>query len=352
MDAGSWLMPLNRTVAVFGASGHTGGFIVAELLRKGFRPVLSGRHLHRLNAVGVAHGGLPARAASTDAPVSLDQAIRGTAAVINCAGPFSVTAAPVIEAALRARIPYLDVVAEPDIAAATFDRYTARARDAGIAIVPAVGFYGGLGDLLATAAMGDWSQADEITLAYVLSSWKPTLGTRATIRAAEERRGGRRLVFSGGRLELRADSAPTTQWTFPAPIGTQPVVAEFTTADSVTISRHVKVKEVREYMTLAPLKDLSDPDLSPPSAIYDTGHSAQTFLIEAVVRSGGAERRAVASGRDIYAITAPLVVEATERLLASLGRVSGVVAAGELSDPRAFLEALSSEHLQLSLENR
>ncbi|MGI8780802.1 MAG: hypothetical protein ACR2L8_11695, partial [Solirubrobacteraceae bacterium] len=41
------------------------------------------------------------------------------------------------------------------------------------------------------------------------------------------------------------------------PIGTQTVIAEFPTADSVTISRHVKTPEIRTYMTLAPLKDLS-----------------------------------------------------------------------------------------------
>ena len=342
-------MTSNRTVAVFGGYGHTGAFIVAQLLRKGLRPILSGRDIHKLKTIAEAHGGLETRVASIDDPLSLDQAIDGATAVINCAGPFSVTSVPVIDAALRARMPYLDVVAEPDIAAATFERYADRARDAGVAIVPAAGFYGGLGDLLSTAAMGEWLQADEITLAYALNSWKPTLGTRATIKTAEERRGGRRLVFSGGRLELRADSAPTLEWTFPKPIGTQPVAAEFTTADSVTMSRHLAVKEIREYMTLAPLKDLSDPDLSPPSAVYASGHSAQTFLIEAVVRSDGAERRAIASGRDIYAITAPLVVEAAQRLLASGASVSGVVAVGELADARDFLKALSSEHFNAEL---
>lgn len=120
-------MSSNRTVAVFGAYGHTGRFIVVELLKNGLRPVLSGRDIHKLNAVGAAHGGLEARAASIDAPASLDQALHGVAAIINCAGPFSATAAPVIEAALRARIPYLDVVAEPDIAAAAFERYVDRA---------------------------------------------------------------------------------------------------------------------------------------------------------------------------------------------------------------------------------
>jgi hypothetical protein len=40
--------------------------------------------------------------------------------------------------------------------------YADRAREGGIVIIPAMAFYGGLGDLLATAAMGDWTIADEI----------------------------------------------------------------------------------------------------------------------------------------------------------------------------------------------
>ena len=265
-------------------------------------------------------------------------------------GRLPLTAAPVIEAALRSRIPYLDVVAEPDILAITFDCYAERARHAGIAIMPAAAFYGGLGDLLATAAMGDWPRADEITLAYSLSSWQPTIGTRETGRASEKRRGGRRLVFSGGQLELRADGAETTEWRFPDPIGVQPVVA-YTTADSVTMSHHLNVGEIHEYMTLAPLRDLSDPDVPPPSPAYPSGHSAQTFLIEAVVRLEGAERRAVVSGRDIYAVTAPLVVEATRRLLARRESVSGIVTIAELSDAREFLRALASEHFQVSFDD-
>jgi Saccharopine dehydrogenase NADP binding domain len=339
----------NRAITVFGAYGHTGRFIVAELSRTGWQPILSGRDIHKLEAVAAARGGVETRSASLDDPVSLDRALRGAAAVINCAGPFSVTAAPVIEAALRARTPYLDVVAEPEIAAAAFEQYADRAGEAGIVIAPAIGFYGGLGDLLATAAMGGWSYADEITLAYALSSWKPTLGTRATIQAAGHRRGGKRLVFSDGRLELRAGAAPTTEWTFPPPIGRQPVAAEFTTADSVTMSRHLKTNGIREYMTLAPLKDLADPDLSPPTPIDASGRSSQTFMIEAVVRLAGTERRAVASGRDIYAVTAPLVVEAARRVVSNAGRLSGVLAAGQISDARDFLESLTPEHLSLEI---
>lgn len=343
-------MTSNRTVTVFGAYGHTGRFVVSELRNRGWTPILSGRDPDKLNAIGAAHLGLDIRRASVDAPASLDRALGGAAAVINCAGPFARTSAPVIKAALRAHIPYLDVAAEIEVAAATFEKYGDRARDAGILIVPSMAFYGGLGDLLATAAMGDWRAADEICIAYALNSWKPTLGTRATTQVSQQRRGGRRIVFSNHRMEFRTDDAPIVDWTFPAPIGTQTVEGEFTTPDSVTIPRHLRTREIHTYMTVAPLKDLSDPDLSPPAAIDESGRSSQTFLVEVVARSGSAERRAMASGRDIYAITAPLVVEATERVVSGLAETTGVAAAGEVFDARDFLMSLCPAHLSLKLQ--
>jgi short subunit dehydrogenase-like uncharacterized protein len=130
-------MTLNQTVAVFGAYGHTGRFVVSELRKRGWTPILSGRDADKLNAVGNAHRELEVRVASVDDPASLDRAISGARAVINCAGPFIDTAAPVIEAALRARIHYLDVAAEQLAVLATFERFADVARDAGIVIAPA-----------------------------------------------------------------------------------------------------------------------------------------------------------------------------------------------------------------------
>jgi Uncharacterized conserved protein len=192
-------MPSNQTVAVFGAYGHTGRFVVSELVRRGWRPILSGRDASKLNALGAASPGLDIRPASVDDPDSLDRALAGAAAVINCAGPFASTSAPVIEAALRARIPYLDVAAELEANLDTFKHYAERARETGVVIVPGMAFFGGLGDLLATAAMGDWTAADEICIAYGLSSWKPTPGTRAAGQVSRQRREGGDLSLRMGR---------------------------------------------------------------------------------------------------------------------------------------------------------
>jgi Saccharopine dehydrogenase NADP binding domain len=336
-------MTSNQRVTVFGAYGHTGRFVVSELRQRGWTPVLSGRDHDKLNALGDVHPGLDLRLASIEDPPSLDRALAGSAAVINCAGPFARTVAPVIEAALRARIPYLDIAAE-------IEAIADRARETGIVIVPAMAFYGGLGDLLATAAVGDWTAADEICIAYALSSWKPTLGTRATSQVSRRRRSGRRLVFSNHRMQFRTDDAPVVNWTFPHPTGTQVVVGEFTTADSVTIPRHLRTSQICTYMTLAPLKDLDDPDLSPPPATDETGRSEQTFLVEVVARVGNEERRAVATGRDIYAFTAPLVVEATQRVLSMRGKTAGAFAAGEIFDAPDFLQALCPAHLSIAIQ--
>jgi hypothetical protein len=132
-------------------------------------------------------------------------------------------------------------------------------------------------------------------------------------------------------------------------MGRQPVVGEFTMADTVTIARHLKTPEISSYMTVAAVKDLSDPDLSPPSASDESGRSSQTFLVEVVARSRGEERRAVARGRDIYAITAPIVVEATQRVVSRLTETTGVFAAGEIFDARDFLMSLCPAHISLEI---
>src|SRR5689334_13154204 len=113
------------SVVVYGAYGHTGRFVVTELRRRGWTPILSGRDEGKLRAVAAALGETEARAASVEDAASLDGALAGARAVINCAGPFASTAGPVIEAALRARIPYLDVAAEIEANLDTFSTYAA-----------------------------------------------------------------------------------------------------------------------------------------------------------------------------------------------------------------------------------
>ncbi|RLK23674.1 saccharopine dehydrogenase-like protein [Micromonospora sp. M71_S20] len=341
-------MGSGRTVAVFGAYGHTGRFVVAELCARGFVPLLCGRDADKLRTLAASFPGLGTRPASVDDPAALDRALAGAAAVVNCAGPFAVTAAPVIEAALRAGIAYVDVAAEVEANLDTFTHFADRARAAGTVVVPAMAFFGGLGDLLVTAAMGDWTAADEAHVAYGLSGWHPTAGTRAAGTVSRRRRDGRRVRYRDGRLEYRDDAPPALTWPFPEPMGTRAVIGEFTMADVVTVPSHLAIPEVCTYMTVEAAGELAAPETPAPAAVDDRGRSAQTFLVDVVVRSGGAERRAVAGGRDIYAVSAPLAVEAVHRILTGRTRTVGVASAGAVFDAPDFLRALSA-HVSLDL---
>jgi hypothetical protein len=323
--------------------GHTGRFVVQESRKRGFTPILSGRDAAKLKEAGNAHPGSEVRVATVDDPGSLDRALSGAAAVINCAGPFIDTAAPVIDAALRASIHYLDIAAEQASVLAVFERFTNAAQDAGVVVAPAMGFYGGLGDLLATAAMGEWDAADEICIAIALDSWKPTRGTRLT----GQRNPGQHFGFSNNRLQ-RADPPPARKWNFPAPFGEQDMVG-LSLSETITISRHLQTPEIRAYINVAPIMDIRDPNTPAPTAADESGRSSQIFVMEAIARRGSAVRRAMVRGRDIYAITAPIVVEATHRVINRLAKRTGVVAAGDAFAARAFLTSLSPTHLSFEM---
>jgi hypothetical protein len=332
-------------VVVYGAYGHTGRFIVAELCRRGWKPLLCGRDAGKLASMAAAWLGLEWRAASVDDPDSLDRVLRGAAAVVNAAGPFLETAAPMIEAALRAGAHYFDTSAEQRAAYATFERYGARMRDSGLVAMPSVAFYGALADLLATAAMGDWPDAEAIDIAVGLDYWHPTPGTRIT----GERNRWRRWVVEQGQLCVLPDPAPAADWTFPEPLGRQEMVL-LPLSEIVVIAHHLRCQELHAYMNLAPLRDIRDPHTPPPVAVDASGRSAQTFVVDVRAYRHGRMRRAVAQGQDIYAVSAPLVVEALQRVMAGQARGTGSLAAGEAFDAEDFLRALAPQNLSFVLQ--
>ncbi|GAA1565986.1 hypothetical protein GCM10009804_23380 [Kribbella hippodromi] len=294
------------------------------------RRALDGAFARQWDRVAIA-------SAAVDDPGALDRAFAGQAAVINCAGPFALTAIPVLEAAARNGVPYVDVAAELEANVTTLGHPSASRA------VPACAFFGGLADLLAAAALDGDTKADRIEVAYGLPSWHPTPGTRVAGEVSHERRGGRRVRFTDGQLRYHQDAPVHLDWTFPEPLGRRRVIAEFSMADIVTIPSHIDVSEVRSLMTVDAAADLADPNTPAPVAVDALGRSEQTFVVDVRVHTGGVERRAIARGQDIYAISAPLAVEAVQRLLDGRTRSTGVASAGAMFDAADFLNALPLE---------
>ncbi|HTU83247.1 MAG TPA: saccharopine dehydrogenase NADP-binding domain-containing protein [Candidatus Acidoferrales bacterium] len=323
-------------VAVYGASGHTARFVIAELLRRGHTPIAIGRDRSKTAAaLALQERRVELRTAGLDSPESLDLAFSGTEAVIHCAGPFLDTARPVIEAALRARIHYFDLTAEQGSALDTFAKFDERARERGVFVVPATGFYGGLADLMATRACDGWSAVDRIDVAVALDSWFPTRGTRRT----GERNTTPRLALIEGTLQ-KMRPAGSSSWSFSEPFGTQDVV-ELPFTETILIPRHIRVRDVCNYLNQAPLRDLRNPETPEPVAADERGRSNQRFVVDAVARNGDARRRVTVAGRDIYAVTAPIVVEALDRACNGASGKGGAFGLGQLVDASDFLETLA-----------
>jgi len=122
---------------IYGATGYTGQLVVAEAVAGGLRPVLAGRSAKKLAAL-TRWSALEKRTVAVGDADGLTGALEDITVVVNCAGPFSRTAEPVVEACCETGTHYLDITGE----LAVFEALAARdaaARQANIMVLPGAG---------------------------------------------------------------------------------------------------------------------------------------------------------------------------------------------------------------------
>jgi len=123
---------------IYGANGYTGRLIAALAVERGLNPVLAGRNAQ---AVGTLADKLGCQYDSFElsSPLQIAGHLHGISAVMHCAGPFSQTAAQMMDACISAKADYLDITGEIEVILAGAER-SERAKVAGVAVLPAVGF--------------------------------------------------------------------------------------------------------------------------------------------------------------------------------------------------------------------
>jgi len=123
---------------IYGANGYTGELIAREAVHRDLNPVLAGRTAAKVEKLALSLG-LRARIFDLQNATASTRSIEGLGLVLNCAGPFSATAASMMTACLTAHVHYLDITGEIGVFehSRTLD---AAARAAGIVICPGVGF--------------------------------------------------------------------------------------------------------------------------------------------------------------------------------------------------------------------
>ena len=149
---------------LYGSYGYTGKLILELALARGLRPVLAGRNRDALAEQSRAHG-LEYRVFDLRNPVGMARELAGFGAVLNCAGPFHRTAAPMVQACLQSRVHYLDITGEIAVFEALAQQDGA-ARAANIVLLPGVGFDVVPSDCLAAHLKSRLPDATELVLAF------------------------------------------------------------------------------------------------------------------------------------------------------------------------------------------
>ena len=124
------------TLLIYGANGYSGRQIVANAVARGIRPIVAGRNAQQIEAVGKEFG-LEHRCFDLGDAAAVNKGLARVQVVLHCAGPFSATSRPMLDACLRAGAHYLDITGEYRIFEAIADR-DAELKRAGIMAMPGV----------------------------------------------------------------------------------------------------------------------------------------------------------------------------------------------------------------------
>ena len=327
-------------IAVYGATGFTGGLAVAELGRRGISPVLVGRDAERLHKAAADAGVADAevRVAGLDAPPALADAFAGCDAVVNAAGPFALWGEPVVRAAIAAGCHYVDTAGEQGYIQRILDAFGSDAERAGVTVVPAMADDGGPGDLIAALVARELSGVADV---LVVDARLPGAASRGTARSMA-------AVFDAGPLEYVGGTwRPATG---DAPLIRVPgeddevALTPFALPGVVTVPRHVRAGRVRSGIRteVAQLFASLTPDVvdSVPEVLDEEARrSTRWLMLVEAADDTGRRARGWVTGPDAYGLTAVIAVEGAYRLVTG-GAPAGACTPAQAFDAPDFLDAL------------
>lgn len=163
---------------IYGANGYTGELITRFAAERGLKPILAGRNAEKITELAARYG-FEYRLFSLDDTAKLDAALQEVDMVLHCAGPFSITSVPMVKACLRNKKHYTDITGEISV----FETCAAmgnKAVEAGIMVMPGVGFDVVPSDCLAMHLKNRLPSATHLTLAWY-GMGRMSHGTQATM---------------------------------------------------------------------------------------------------------------------------------------------------------------------------
>lgn len=331
------------TFLIYGAYGYTGDLIAREAVRRGLRPILAGRRDDELLPLAEELE-LERRAFGLDDPQTLRAGLEGVGAVLHCAGPFVHTSRPMVDACLAAGVHYLDITGEIVVFESILGRRQ-EAEEAGVALLPGVGFDVVPSDCLATRLAQALPEAEELRMAFYNAGGTMSRGTMKTMieglpGAGAIRRDGRIVPVPVAYDVRKIEFSCGPRWAMTIPWG-----------DVSTAYHSTGIPNIRFYAATPPKMIKTMKRMALLNPILGWGPIKRFLLSRVDRRSPGPDRQARSKARvhlwgearrgdrvatttlDVpegYTLTATTAVEATLRVLA------GEVSAGAWTPSKAF----------------
>ncbi|MFT5723742.1 MAG: short subunit dehydrogenase-like uncharacterized protein [Bacteroidia bacterium] len=157
-----------NNIIIYGAYGYTGKLIVAEAVKKGWKPTVAGRNEALVKALADKYD-LPFASFDYDDQTAWDNALTGKDLLLNCAGPFSLTIAEILPVCIRNKTHYTDITGEIEVFEYIQSNHQ-QAKDAGIVMMPGTGFDVVPTDCLAKYLCEQLPTASHLELAFESAS--------------------------------------------------------------------------------------------------------------------------------------------------------------------------------------
>lgn len=164
---------------IYGASGYTGKLIVERAAKQGLKPTLAGRTESKIQPLAKEFG-LDYVVFGLDNIDEVATHLKSFPLVLNCAGPFSRTAKPMIKACLQAGTHYLDITGEIEVFELA-KSYHQQAKDKNIIVMSGVGFDVVPTDCMAKYLYTQMPDATHLELAFLGLGGSISHGTMSTM---------------------------------------------------------------------------------------------------------------------------------------------------------------------------
>lgn len=332
-------------IVLFGATGYTGRLTAKALAAREADFAIAGRDGSRLQALASQTGGPRTHAVTVGDVEGLVTALEGAKVLVTCVGPFVELGETAVEAAIRAGVHYMDSTGEGVFIDRLLSDYQARARAAGVALAPALGFDEVPGDLAVTIA-SEGMEGPEVVLTYAL----PTQASTGTLKSALSIVGTKGPWIEGGE-EVQVGVGQHSRWApMPEPLGPR-LSTSFPLAEGRLAPLHVELRGFKTLVTVGRGQELALRNILPlfrPALAWSPVRETVRFALDKIATNDGpgdeeradgrwtilaeatgargAWRNVVLQGTDVYGLTAEMLAAGAMGMARDGFDRSGVIA--------------------------